>query len=151
MAHGPPFDRVPDLLGAGVVQVWFTDPPGAIVQLSQPSRGTKEMAEWLVGPGFTRVHGRFPAQELTLVLDLSLMEGRDSAAREVIIGKARESGRMFARVIMIPPLKASSVYMATLHAAIALFKALGRDISIERRLKDVIAQCDLKPAPSSDE
>jgi hypothetical protein len=146
MAHGPAFAVPPDLLGAGNLRVWFTDPPGAIVQLSQPARGTKEMAEWLVGPGFARLRGRFPAAEMILVIDLSLMEGRDSAAREVMIDKAREPGRIFARTFMIPPLKASAVYMATLHAASALFNALGRDINIERSLSAVIAQCELKPA-----
>jgi hypothetical protein len=147
MRGAPAFDLPPDLTGAGGLRMWFTDPPGVIVQIAQPARGTKEMAEWLIGPGFTRVRGRFPgADALILVIDLSLMNGRDPAARVVIMDKAREPGRLFARTFLVPPLKASAVYLTTMHAAAALMNALGRDIHVESSLAEVIAQCDMKPA-----
>src|SRR5262245_48272351 len=99
MTHAPAFDRPPDLLGAGCPRGWFTDPPGAIVQIAQPARGTKEMAEWLVGPAFLRLRGRFPTAEgMVLVIDLSLMDGRDTAARTLIIERARQAGKIFGRV-----------------------------------------------------
>jgi len=147
MRGAPAFDLPPDLIGAGGLRMWFTDPPGAIVQLAQSARGTKEMAEWLIGPAFARVRGRFPAEDaLILVIDLSLMNGRDPAARAVIMDKARESGRLFTRTFLVPPAKASAVYLTTMHAAAALMNALGRDINIESSLADVIARCEMKPA-----
>ena len=147
MTHAPAFDRPPDLLGAGCLRGWFTDPPGAVVQIAQPARGTKEMAEWLVGPMFLRLRGRFPTSEgMVLVLDLSLMDGRDTAARTVVIDRAREAGQIFGRVYIIAPLKTNAVYLTTLHAAATLLNALGRDIHIETSLIEVIQRCDLKPA-----
>jgi hypothetical protein len=147
MGVSPAFDVPPDLQGAGVLRAWFTDPPGAVVQMAVPSRGTKEMAEWLVGAGYARLRGRFPeAQGFTLVIDLSLMEGRDPAARAVMIDKAREYHSSFARTFMIPPLKGSVVYLTTLHAAAALLNALGLKLKIESSLEAVISECKLKPA-----
>jgi hypothetical protein len=148
MTGAPAFDVPPDLHGAGVLRAWFTDPPGAVVQMARPGRGTVEIANWMVGPGFARLHGRFPESEsLILVMDLRLMEGRDPAARVVMMDKGREVNRLFARTFIIPPLKTNPVYLTTLHAAAALLTAFGVDLKIESSLPKVIAQCDLKPAP----
>jgi hypothetical protein len=148
MVGTPAFDVPPDILGARVLRAWFTDPPGVVVQMAQPSRGTVELAEWMVGPGYTRLRGRFPASErLILVIDLSLMEGRDPAARAVMMDKAREFNRLFERTIIIPPLQSNPVYLTTLHAAAALLTAFGVDLKLEKSLAGVIAQWKLTPAP----
>jgi hypothetical protein len=147
MGAEPAFEIPPDIQGAGVLRAWFTEPPGAVVQLTHLTRGTKEVAEWLVGPGYARLRGRFPeAQGLILVIDLSLMDGRDAAARLVMLEKARESKMLFSKVVMIPPLKTNPVYLTTLHAAAALLNAFGLDLKIEKSLEEVIARCKLKPA-----
>jgi hypothetical protein len=148
MTGSPAFDAPPDLHGAGVLRAWFTDPPGAVVQMMRPSRGTVEVADWMVGPGYARLRGRFPgADSLILVMDLSLMEGRDRAARVVMMDKGREFNRLFARTFIIPPLKTNPVYPTTLHAAAALLTAFGVDLKVESSLANVIAQWKLKPAP----
>jgi hypothetical protein len=147
MRGEPAFEIPPDILGAGLLRAWFTEPPGAVVQLTQLTRGTKELAEWLVGPGYARLRGRFPeAQGLILVVDLSLMDGRDAAARAVMLEKARESKMLFSKTFMIPPMKANPVYLTTLHAAAALLTAFGVDLKIEKSVEEVIARCKLKPA-----
>jgi hypothetical protein len=148
MSGSPAFDVPPDIYGARVLRAWFTDPPGVVVQMAEPSRGTVQIAEWMVGHGYARLRGRFPeAERLILVIDLSLMEGRDPAARAVMLDKAREFSQLFERTVIIPPLKGSPIYLTTLHAAAALLTAFGVDLKIEKSLAAVIAQWKLKPAP----
>jgi hypothetical protein len=151
MSASPPFAAPPDVHGAEGLRTWYTDPPGAIVQLSAPARGTLGMAQWLVGPGFARLRGRFPGeQKMILVLDLSLMEGRDPAARVVIMTKAREMAGFFSRSFIVLPVKANAVYTATLHAAAAVLSSFGIDVVIARSLADVLARCNLTHAPAGD-
>jgi hypothetical protein len=138
------FDVPPDAQGPGNLWAWFTDPPGVVVQMISPERGTKEMAEWLVGPGFTQLRARFPQESsLVLVLDFSQMLGRDAAARVVLMEKAREARELFARTYLVPPTKVNPVYLTTLHAAAALLSGFGIDLVIARSLAEVRAQCPL--------
>lgn len=105
------------------------------------------MASWLVGPGFARLRGRFvEARGLILVMDLSLMDGREPAARALMLQKARDVHSMFERVYVIAPVKTNAVYLTTLHAAATLLRALGADVGIESSLEKVIAERGLKPA-----
>lgn len=148
MSGSPAFDIPPDLYGAGgSLRGWYTDPAGAVVQFERPTRATREMTEWLVGPGLARLRGRFPqATNMILVLDLSLMEGRDPAARVVMLDAARKVGSIIGRRILIPPVKTNAVYLTTLHAASALLSAVGINLEIAKSLADVIAEAKLKPA-----
>jgi hypothetical protein len=147
MAVTRAFPVPPDIHGVDNVAAWFTDPPGVIIQMLEPSRGTKAMADWMVGPGLDRLRSRFPhAQRLYFVLDVSAMNGRDPAARVVLMDKAREIAGLFEHSFVIPPLKANPVYTATLHAAAALLSAFGVKLEIASSLADVIARCKLKPA-----
>jgi hypothetical protein len=46
------------------------------------------MAQWLVGPGYDALLARSPTVEtLILVLDMRAMQGRDPAARRVMLDK----------------------------------------------------------------
>jgi hypothetical protein len=141
------FDVPPNARGPDNLQAWFTAPPGVLVRMVSPTRGTKEMAEWLVGPGFALLRARFPDEgSLVLVLDFSKMLGRDSAARVVMMDKAREARQLFARTFVIPPAKSNPVYMTTLYAAAALLTGFGIHLVIARSLDQVLAQCPLEPA-----
>jgi hypothetical protein len=143
------FAGPPHLAGEANLRAWFTEPAGALVQMVKPSRGTREMAEWLVGAAFDRLRERFPNDtNLILVMDFSLMEGRDPIARSIMMDKARECRELFARSFIVPPLKASPIYMTALHAAAALLTAFGVNLGIERSLEDVLAKCPLKPLGS---
>lgn len=147
MTGAPAFDTRPDLYGAGGLRAWFTDPPGLVVQIARPGRGTQEMAAWLIGPGAARLRGRFPGMSgLVLVIDLTLMEGRDPDARALMLERATEDSGVLSRVIIVPPAKPNAVYLTTLHAAVSLLKSIGRDITIESSLASAIAALGLKPA-----
>jgi hypothetical protein len=147
MSDAPAFEEPPDVRGAGLLRAWYTDPPGAVVQMVRRARGTKEMAEWMVGPGLAQLRGRFPGcSELILVIDLSLMEGRDPAARVVMMDAGRELAQLISQTFVIRPEKANPVYLTTLHAAAALLSAFGVSLTISGSLRDVISRFNLKPA-----
>lgn len=147
MTGAPAFDTRPDLYGPSGLRVWFTEPPGLVVQMARPSRGTHEMAAWLIGPGYARLRGRFPGLSgLALVIDLSLMDGRDPDARALMLERASENNGVVSRIIIVPPAKPNPVYLTTLHAAVTLLNSIGRDITIESSLEKAIATFGLKPA-----
>jgi hypothetical protein len=147
MSGLPVFQVPPDLVGPGELRVWFTEPPGAVMQMIARGRGTKEMAEWLVGPALTRLRDRFPqCSQLILVLDFALLEGRDPAARVVMMDKGRECAALFSQSFLIRPEKANPVYITTLHAAAALLSAFGVNLEISNSLREVISRCNLHPA-----
>jgi hypothetical protein len=143
MLSVPPAFSVPPHLRYGrgdELHVWFTDPPGAIVQMAKPQRGTVEQARWLVGPGFQLLRERFPeAAKLILVLDYSHMTGRDTAARTVMVDSAGAVAQFFSGVFIVPPLQASVVYRMMLRAAAVLVSALGTPIEIVESLTAVMA------------
>ena len=125
--------------------MWYTDPPGVVLQLAAPIRGNVEMAEWLCGPGVERLRVRYPnVKGLVLVMDLTLMDGREPDARAVMLRNAAEMRGLFAKVFVVPPAKANRIYLSTLHAAAAVLSAFGVKLSIERSLTMVFARCPLK-------
>jgi hypothetical protein len=130
MDGAPAFDTPPHVQALGQLRAWFTDPPGAVLQFARLSRGTVEVAEWAVTNGVARLRGRFPEPRgMLLVMDLSLMDGRDPAARGVMLEHAREVRGMFSRIRIVPPLRTNTVYLGTLHAAVLVLNALGIEAS----------------------
>lgn len=121
------------------IHAWFTDPPGAIVQLAKPQRATLEQARWLVDEGVTLLRKRFsPDEKVILVLDYRNMTSRDNAARTLMMERAPDIAHHFAGVFIVPPLVASPVYRTTLRAAAALVSALGVNIHIVESLQEVM-------------
>src|SRR5262245_61337066 len=75
---------------SGLIAAWFTDPPGVVLQLTRPARGTTALAEWMVGPGYAQVLRRFPdARDLRVVMDMRQMTGRAATARALLIEHAK--------------------------------------------------------------
>jgi hypothetical protein len=143
-----PFTVAPHLSDAtGGLAVWFTEPPGAIIQIAKPCHLTAEMARWLVGPGLTAFAARFPEPaRLILVLDLGLMDGRDVAVRPLIIDAAKDLRPRLARAILLPPRRASAIYIASLKTGVAMLRVFGVTIEIARALSDVVSSAALRPA-----
>jgi hypothetical protein len=144
------FASAPDLrLEGGQLVAWFTDPPGVVVQLTEATVFTKEMAEWMVGPGFTALHDRFPQDgKLHLLLDIRRMISREPAARTLIMSAATRHMFLFAKLGVIAPAKPPPLYMTTLNAAIALLSAIGPEISIFETLEGALQAMGLHAAPS---
>jgi len=131
----------------GPLRAWFTDPPGAVVQLSEAGEFTVDMARWLVGPGFELLLERFQIDTgLSLVLDIREMTTREPVVRTVFMDKAREAASKFGLVAVIPPLRAKGVYLTALHAAGALVSAFGTKFEITSDLDDLLARYGIRPA-----
>ena len=130
----------------GPLQGWFTDPPGAVVQLTEATEFTIEMARWLVGPGFALLHERFQSrsERLVLLLDIRPMTSRDPAVRTLFMETAREQGGRFAAVVVIPPLQINPVYRTTLQAAAALVSAFGIELEITTQIGDALTRHQLR-------
>lgn len=111
--------------------VWFTDPPGAVLQFVRRAPCTVPLAQWMATSARARLVERFASSAaLVFVLDLTLMDGRDPLARPIIVECAREfSSRACAKVV--PPRDASRVYLAGIHVAASVARVFGLDVSIE--------------------
>ena len=130
---------------SGSLVAWFTEPPGAVVQLTKRVRGTVDLALWLVGPACHELFLRFPdAKELLVVFDLSQMEGRDPAARAALLEKAKTLRPGMMRAVVIPPIGASAVYLSSLRVAVAILQVFGVAVDIETSLNSVLASRGLK-------
>ena len=144
----PAFTVPPDLRSpAGDLAVWFTDPPGAVVQLSERKRGTVEMASWLAGPGVHTLLDRFPGTaRLVILLDLTLMKDRDPAVRPLLVEAAKALGPRIAQGIVVAPDKAGPVYLASVRAAASVLGVFGVDVHVARSVVGAIARAHLAPA-----
>ena len=145
----PVFSCAPHLQAdGGKLVAWFTEPAGAVVQLMDAAVFTKEMAEWMVGPGFTQLSKRFATREteLCLLLDLRPMLSREPAARPVVMSAASKYLKLFTKVGIIPPAKPPPLYMTTLHGAVALLSAIGPEICIYETLEGALAAMQLSTA-----
>ena len=147
MSVDPVFDTAPDLrFEGGPLAAWFTDPAGAVVQLTEAAILTKSMAEWLVGPGFALFSERFPpGSELRLLLDLRAMTSREPAARPVMMAAGTKYLMRFAKVGLIAPQKPPPLYMTTLHGAIALLSAIGPEVKIFDTVESALRTLELAP------
>jgi hypothetical protein len=145
----PVFASAPDLRSeGGQLVAWYTDPPGAVVQLPAATVFTKEMAEWMVGPGLSALHQRFPQRgKLQLLLDIRPMVSREPAARTVIMSAATRHLFLFSKLGVIAPAKPPPLYMTTLYGAIALLSAIGPEIRIFETLEGALQTMGLREAP----
>ena len=150
MTVEPVFDTVPDLrFGRGPLVSWFTEPAGAVVQLTEASVFTKDMAEWIVGDGFAHFTQRFPkGTALSLLLDLRPMTSREPAARPVLMAAGTKHLFMFSKVGVVAPRKPPPLYMTTLHGAVALLSAIGPEVSIFETVEDALLAMELSAAGS---
>jgi hypothetical protein len=140
------FARAPHMSYGGAA-VWFTSPPGAVVQLVEPVRGTLDLVNWLVGPAYEELERRFPGRTaLIFVFDLELMTGRSAASRSVFLAKARECGKRFSEGLFVPPTAANAAYRQSVHAAIALIRALGVHVEEASSAISAVSSRNLKPA-----
>src|SRR5215472_11798048 len=148
-ASGDPAFLVPPHLRhpSGALVAWLTDPPGAVIQLTRPTRGTADLAEWLVGPALEYLLRHFPdALRLIVVLDLRQMTGRDPLARALLLEKAKTLRAGLLRAVVIPPIGASRVYLSSLRVAADILRVFGVRVDIERSLTDVLSEHRLRGA-----
>jgi hypothetical protein len=142
----PAFRRAPHMSYGGAA-VWFTSPPGCVIQLVEPVRGTLDLVNWMVGPVYQELDRRFPGRNaLILVFDLELMTGRSAASRTVFLAKAREVGKRFSEGLFVPPSAASAANRVATRASIALVRALGVHVELVSSSVSAVASRNLVPA-----
>jgi hypothetical protein len=125
--------------------VWFTEPPGIVVQFARPARFEMSHAQWMVGPMLSALLKRFSREEpLAFVLDLSLMDGRDPSVRPLLVEAARKVTHRSRRSILVPPVNANRVYLAGVNAAASLARVFGLTVSIETLSQSILT---LRAAP----
>jgi hypothetical protein len=104
------------------------------------------MASWIIGTLYSKLRGRFPeATTLTLVIDLTLMDGRDPAARAMLLERASQARGVIGRVGLVPPSKSNPVYLTTFHAAVTVLNALSKEVRVESSLEKLIKDMSVKP------
>jgi hypothetical protein len=131
---------------AGPLRAWFSEPKGAVVQLSEAGAVTEEMARWLIGPGRDLLLERFAASTgFWLVLDIRPMTSREPIVRSLMMDSAREHMDTFSNLIIVPPLQINPVYLTTLQAAAALLGAFGTHVEITKDLKHVLGRDQIRP------
>jgi hypothetical protein len=146
MAVQPIFAVPPHIVcDCGPLQAWYTDPPGAVAQISATAPLTLDMAHWLVGPAFDAMRASFSQPTgLLLVLDVRAMTERDKAVRTLLMDRAREHIGRFASVVIIPPLQTKPLYLIGLHAAVALISVFGAVVTVETTLPEILSRYNLR-------
>ena len=144
------FSDPPHLRYEDSVFVWFTHPAGAVVQLQRPERITIPLTHWLVETAYAELDRRFPnSRALTLVFDYSLMIGRTSASRSLLLGKVRESGSRFARAYLILPPLISPALKRSVDASLRVASEMGVEARLIGSVRQAIATCALVAAPAT--
>jgi hypothetical protein len=147
----PVFATAPHVVDpSGVIAAWFTDPPGVLMQFARPSRGTTEMAEWLVGPGFDLLMARFPgARELRIVLDMRSMTGRSATARSLLLQRAKTVHDHVAHVVILPSQLLGPAYVKIVEGTALMLRLAGLRVDVEHEIERVVTRYRLRPASVS--
>jgi hypothetical protein len=115
-----------------------------LIQFVKPAKGTMEVANWLVGPAFAALDARYAQRsDLLLVLDLTHMSGRSSAARSILLHSAKVMGSRFSRVFVIPPAGYPPMYIKAFHASVAFARLLGMQVTVAGSSRAVIDRYNL--------
>ncbi len=143
MDHAPrhaAFARLPHTQDpTSTLVAWFTDPPGALIQISRSSELTVEMTRWLVEQGCAELLARFRGTTpLTIVLDIRLMTKRQPAVRSLLVEAAKKLGPRLGTGYVLPPENAGKVYLASLHAAAAALRVFGARIEVSESLSTLL-------------
>lgn len=146
----PAFAVAPHVIDpSGAIAAWWTDPPGALMQFARAGRGTTEMAEWLVGPGFDLLLSRFPgASDLRVVLDMRQMTGRSATARSLLLQRGRNVAGHIGHVVLLPSVHLGAAYVKIVEATALMLRMGGLRVDVELGLERVIAEHGLRPATS---
>jgi hypothetical protein len=148
--HAPPvpFSPRPDVLDpSGEIAIWYTDPPGLIMQLTRPAHVTLDGVKWLVGPGHQMMEERFPGVTAFItVLDLRRMTSRDYAARTLILDRSFARRDRFRQSYVLLPENAGPIYRTSAQAGVTLLRVMGFPVEVAASLDDAVRKGCLQPA-----
>ena len=152
VAQSPAFAVPPHLLDdSGAIAVWFTDPPGAVLQFTRPERGTTELAKWLCGDGYEQLLRRFPdGEKLRFVLDMRQMTGRAATARSVLIEHGKLVAQRVGPVIILPSMHLGPFYVTVVEGTALMLRAFGLRIDVDHSLERALSKQEMRLAPVLD-
>ncbi len=142
------FTRSPDTHDpSNTLVAWFTQPPGAIIQIAHESELTVDMTRWLVEHGCGQLLARFPGTTpLVIILDFRLMTKREPAVRGLLVEAAKKLGQRLGTGYVLPPANAGKIYLASLHAATAALRAFGAKVEVADSLSNLLAKQRIRAA-----
>lgn len=146
------FSGVPHIVDpTGSVAVYWTDPPGALVQLVQATRGTSEMAHWLVGEALELLFNRFPGVDgLRIVIDMRRMTGRSAMARSVLMNAAGAAAGRIGQVVLLPSVHMGPAYLTVIEATAVALRLVGYRVDVEHDLDEALRRHGVRTEMLSD-
>jgi hypothetical protein len=139
-SYASDFSGVPHIVDpTGAVAVYWTDPPGALVQLVQSTRGTSEMAHWLVNDAMDLLFSRFPGVDgLRIVIDMRRMTGRSAMARSMLMNAGGTAAGRIGHVVMLPSLHMGPAYLKVIEATAVALRLIGYRVDVEHNLDEAL-------------
>ena len=132
---------------SGLIAVYWTDPPGAVLRFVRPARGTAKVSEWLIGPAFELLTQRFPGEtQLRIVLDMAQMTGRSATARAVLMQSAARFAPYLGQVVLVPSMHMGTAYIKVVEASAAVLRLVGLRIDIETSAERALVKHGIRPA-----
>jgi hypothetical protein len=126
---------------SGSIAMYWTEPPGAVLQLQRSTRGTTAMAEWIVETGLDRLLARYPEEtDLVVVLDMRQMLGRSATARALLLQASEKAAGRIARVVLLPSTHMGPAYIKVIEATALLLRLTGYEVHVEDDLDVVLAK-----------
>lgn len=152
-SYASAFSGVPHIVDpSGAIAVYWTDPPGALVQVVQATRGTSEMAHWLVTEGLDLLLSRFPGVDnLQLVIDMRRMTGRSAMARSILMGASGgTAAERIGHVVLLPSVHMGPAYVKVIEATAVALRLIGYRVDVEHDLDEALRKHTIRTEMLSD-
>src|SRR5688500_6377070 len=152
-SYASDFSGVPHIVDpSGAIAIHWTEPPGALVQVVQATRGTSEMAQWLVTEALEMLLARFPGiDDLRLIIDMRRMTGRSAMARSILMNA---SGGIVAErvghVILLPSVHMGPAYVKVIEATVVALRLIGYRVEVEHDLTVALRKHGIRTEMLSD-
>jgi hypothetical protein len=151
-SYASDFSGVPHIVDpTGSVAIYWIDPPGALVQLVQPTRGTSEMAHWLAGEAIDLLFSRFPGVDgLRIVLDMRRMTGRSAMARSILMNASGTAAGRIGHLVLLPSLHMGPAYLKVIEATCVALRLIGYRVDVEHDLESALKKYGVRTEMLSD-
>jgi hypothetical protein len=152
-SYASEFSGVPHIVDpSGAIAVYWTDPPGALLQVVQATRGTSEMAHWLVTDGLDLLLNRFPSVDnLLLVIDMRRMTGRSAMARSILMNASGgPAAERIGQIVMLPSVHMGPAYVAVIEATAVALRLIGYRVAVEHDLEEALKNYGVRTEMLSD-
>jgi hypothetical protein len=152
-SYASEFSGVPHIVDpSGAIAIYWTDPPGALIQVVQDMRGTSEMAHWLVTDGLELLLNRFTGVDnLRLVIDMRRMTGRSAMARSILMtASGGQAAERIGQVVLLPSVHMGSAYITLIEATAVTLRLVGYRVSVEHDLDEALRKHGVRTEMLSD-